>query len=111
MALQLVFEDAAGVVHSQAYARVKRLIIENLASGRQSISMDVEIYDSENARSNGKSPFWGPQGYTFLLGRPPTTEPVPPDVHYLDKPLNQIVMADAYNCLKTLDQFKDSTNV
>jgi hypothetical protein len=94
MAIQIVFEDGAGVVHNEAYARAGKIIIENPVDGNPSLSADVCIYADEDRRRAGKSPVWGPQGFTF--------------------PLDSVAgatVATAYQLLKALDEYKDGKDV
>lgn len=108
MALQISFE-IAGISLPEAYARVKKFIVENPISGGANVSFDLEIYVNQKTRDAGKIPIWGPQGHTFMLGMAPVEGEE--QLCYLDKLPGDVVLADAYNYLKTLGQFKEATDV
>jgi hypothetical protein len=116
MALEFEYEDAAGVIHSKAYGRIQKVIIENLVGGQKNVSLDVSIYASQTARDAGKYPVWGPQGYQ--VQDPAAVQPVAKK----DEPTPEVVMecavdpdtvtiADAYVWLKTQEKFKESKDV
>jgi hypothetical protein len=94
MAIQIVFEDGAGVLHSEAYARVDRAFIDNPANGKPSLSADISIYANKDKRDADKNPVWGPQGFTFPIN----------DV-------TGVTVATAYGLIKQLDLFKDGKDV
>ncbi len=95
MALQIVFEDAAGVVHPEAYTRMSKFIVDNPVGGKASGSFNLDIYANRKTRDGGKFPVWGSQGYTFFPG----------------KPAGEIRMSDGYDYLKNLDMFKGAADV
>jgi hypothetical protein len=135
MALEFEYEDAAGVIHSKAYGRIQKVIIENLVGGQKNVSLDVSIYASQTARDAGKYPVWGPQGYQvqdpaavqpvakwgpqgYQVQDPAAVQPVAKK----DEPTPEVVMecavdpdtvtiADAYVWLKTQEKFKESKDV
>jgi hypothetical protein len=106
MALQIQFEDAAGVNHPEAYARVSHMIIENVPGREKNISVNVTVYASKKSRDDGKNQVWGPQGFqvqdTPIKTKVPQKAAVDPD---------SATVADIYAWLKTQEMFRKAKDV
>lgn len=110
MALEIQYEDAAGVVHPQAYLRIDKIIIENPGNGSKNVSLDVSVYSSQEARDAGKSRVWGPQGYLVqrLAAEQPEAkdgEPAPQPVMECAVDPDTVTASDCYTWLKDQEKF------
>ena len=116
MALEMKFEDATGVVHKKAYARINRMIYENPVMGPKNVFLEVTVYASKDAKDTAKNPVWGPQGFLVHLAEEDPAAPGPnarlpiPVMEGVSDP-DKIGITDCYAWLKTQPQFKESKDV
>lgn len=110
MALQINYEDQSGTIHAEAYARVRKLIVDNLTTSK-SVTCEVEIFASVAAKTTGKTPLWGPQAYTFMLGvAPEVPEGETQSQYYLNKLPGEVAISDCYTYLKTLTPYQEGVD-